>query len=92
MRFLTYDFKLSFLLEIKMSLKEFIRSEIRNKPTNVICARRRKLRKYRQLFLALIIFSSVVGGHKGDLLKILRINVLVGASIASKYKHFICYQ
>ena len=72
-----------------MSLREFIDSALRNEPINNNCTQRKKSRNFGKLLIALITFSSVVGGEKEGLLQILRINLFVGASIASKYNKFI---
>ena len=72
-----------------MSLKKFLDAASKGDQGYVVCKHRRKSRNFWKLFIALTTLLSVVRGENQSLMRFFRINLLVGASIASNY--FVTY-
>ena len=68
-----------------MSLKKFLDAASKDDQGNVVYKHRRKSRNFWKLFIALTTLLSVVRGENQSLMQLFRINLLVGASIASNY-------
>ena len=66
-----------------MSLKKFLDAASKGDQGNIVYKHRRKSRNFWKLFIALTTLLSVVRSENQSLMQLFRINLLVGASIAS---------